>query len=224
MLSCSEDAGFRNVLFSCCWCWSRLRLLLCCIIRLPSTRAAVLFTVSGGGLVIEKPIFFSVVLQRMLGRENSHHSYFKRWKCGTAAGAFWCPSLAFLYFFLTLCPNPTTTVKCLFLFLFKSSSVAHIQLRMLQKILDCLSQRLFGRTQCKPAQTQQSGDDDVTQNSRGPKAAPTNSPDTRATGRAGATPKKTTMLIMVAPPADLKQVGLKNKKSRCQTLLLWLFF
>ncbi|XP_035810574.2 calcium-binding mitochondrial carrier protein SCaMC-2-B isoform X3 [Amphiprion ocellaris] len=78
---------------------------------------------------------------------------------------------------------------------------------MLQDMLSFLCQRLFGRTQCKPAETQLPGEKQTgaTGDQAGLNGETVHSSDNKETSMSDATPKKTTVLIMVAPPANLQQ-------------------
>lgn len=86
---------------------------------------------------------------------------------------------------------------------------------MLQGMLSFLGQKLFVRTQCKPADTQMTGETDTgaTGNCRDlqaglqGKAADSSVKNSKEISRSDGTPKKTTVLIMVAPPTDFQQVG-----------------
>lgn len=80
-------------------------------------------------------------------------------------------------------------------------------------MLSFLCQRLFGRTQCKPAETQlpEEKETEATGTRRelqtDPQGKTTHSSDGKEISKSNVTPKKTTVLIMVAPPTDLQQVG-----------------
>lgn len=84
---------------------------------------------------------------------------------------------------------------------------------MLRDMLSFLCQRLFGSTQCKPVEGQLPGENPTgTAGNNGELHAGLqgnilHSSACKETGRGNVTPKKTTVLIMVAPPTDLQQVG-----------------
>lgn len=85
---------------------------------------------------------------------------------------------------------------------------------MLQDTLSFLRRSLFGRAQCEPTESQLPGkkEAEAAGTCRGLQTAvhvkTTNSSDGKGGGSGGnAIPKKTTVLIMVAPPTDLQQVG-----------------
>lgn len=82
---------------------------------------------------------------------------------------------------------------------------------MLQDMLSFLCQRLFGRTQCKPSETQllEEKETEATGNCRELQAGhpeTTAQPSDSKEISSDVTPKTTTVLIMVAPP-DFQQVG-----------------
>lgn len=78
-------------------------------------------------------------------------------------------------------------------------------------MLSFLCQTLLGRTQCKPAETQLPGqkDTEATGNCRELPAGiqENTASDSKEISRSNVTPKKTTVLIVVAPRTDFKQVG-----------------
>lgn len=80
-------------------------------------------------------------------------------------------------------------------------------------MLSFLYQRLFGRALCKPSETQLPEEEQTgtTKNCRelqaGLQGSTANSSDNKEISRNHVVPKKTTVLIMVAPPTDLQQVG-----------------
>ncbi|XP_069573416.1 calcium-binding mitochondrial carrier protein SCaMC-2-B-like isoform X3 [Brachyistius frenatus] len=71
---------------------------------------------------------------------------------------------------------------------------------MLQDVVDFLCRTLFGRTQCKPAETPRPGDN---QTGDVPAQAEPSSDRTETSSQSHV--KKTTVLIMLAPPTDLRQ-------------------
>lgn len=79
-------------------------------------------------------------------------------------------------------------------------------------MLSFLCQSLFGRTQCKPAETPLPGEKktEATGNCREPPAGlqekTAHSSDSKEISGSNVIPKKTTVLIMVAPPMDFEQV------------------
>lgn len=75
-------------------------------------------------------------------------------------------------------------------------------------MLTFLCRRLFGRTQCKPAETKLT--EETTENSTELQASLQENNSHCSDNeeiRSDTTPKKTTVLIMVAPPTDFQQVG-----------------
>lgn len=85
---------------------------------------------------------------------------------------------------------------------------------MLEDILSFMRQRLFGRTQCKPAETQSPEEKESKtagihgELQSGLQGTSTHSSESTEESRGLVTPpKKTTVLIMVDPPTDHQQVG-----------------
>lgn len=93
------------------------------------------------------------------------------------------------------------------------SHTVNPSLKMLKDMLSFLCQRLFGRTQCQPAGTQlpEEKETEATGTHRelqtGLQGKTTHSFESKEISRSNVIPKKTTVLIMVAPPTDLQQVG-----------------
>uniref|UniRef100_A0A3B4YH47 Solute carrier family 25 member 25b n=1 Tax=Seriola lalandi dorsalis TaxID=1841481 RepID=A0A3B4YH47_SERLL len=78
---------------------------------------------------------------------------------------------------------------------------------MLEKMLRFLSQSLFGSAQCEPAESEQPGEKEsgATEAQTALQGKTAHSSDSKDISRSSVTPKKTTVLIMVAPPTDLQQ-------------------
>ena len=72
---------------------------------------------------------------------------------------------------------------------------------MMQDLLTVLCRRLFGRTQCKPAESP--GDTEAT-GSTGLQDQAEQPSDSKETSRSDVTPKKT--ILIIAPSSDLQQV------------------
>ena len=113
----------------------------------------------------------------------------------------------------TLCCPPTDTVKCCWCVWVEGNhpDTVSLILRILQNMLSFLCQSLFGSTQCKPAETQLPGEKEIgaTGNCRELQAAlqgkTAHSSDGNEISGSNVTPKKTSVIIMVAPPHQ--QVG-----------------
>ena len=80
---------------------------------------------------------------------------------------------------------------------------------MLKDMLSFLCQSLFGMTQCTPGETQLPGEKETEAigNCRKLQAGVHEKAESKESSRSTGTPKKTTVLIMVAPPSDFQQVG-----------------
>lgn len=85
--------------------------------------------------------------------------------------------------------------------------------KMLQDFLINLCQKLFGQTQCEPGEKEMPGDKQTGATGNcselqvDPQGKTSHSSDSEETNSSNAAPKKTTVLIMVAGPAALQQVG-----------------
>lgn len=99
---------------------------------------------------------------------------------------------------------------------------------MLQDMLSFLLQRLFGRTDCEAAGNQEpeKKESEVTGNSREEadirgKTSHSSDNKEKETSKSNVPPKKTTVLIMVAPPMDFPQVGKHGELQIFFTAGIW---